>query len=92
MKIFSQNEINRILFLINRDGIDNAVLFAKQTIVQYRIGVLKTRKRYPNNWSHLSLPEYKRHAIVSYLQLKHFINDIEVYKELHNKSLFVDQS
>lgn len=90
MKIFSQNEINRILFLINRDGIDSAILFATQTIKQYRSGVLKTRKKYPHNWSHLSLPEYKQHAIVSYLQLKHFINNIEVYKELHNKSLFVD--
>lgn len=87
MKTFSQNEINRILFMINRDGIDATLLFANQTIKQYRTGIFKTRKKCPYNWSHLSLPEYKRHAIVSYMQLKHFINNINYYKELHENSL-----
>lgn len=87
MKTFSQNEINRILFVINRDGIDSAILFAKQTIRIYRSGVLRTRKKYPHGWSHLSLTEYKKHAIVSYMQLRHFINNIDCYKELHNNSL-----
>lgn len=82
MKHFSKSEISRILFTIERDGIDATILFAKQTIRQYRTGVLKTRKKNKDNWSHLSLPEFKKHAILSYLQLNHFLANVDSYKQL----------
>lgn len=73
MKIIYEREVQRILFIVSRDGIDAAIEFAKRGIKTYRTGVLHTKKRYNERASHLSVSPYKEYAILSYLQYKDFL-------------------
>ena len=72
------SEWNRLLFIHNRDGAEEAIYFARQTIRQYRKCVLRSRKRgfgFGTNGKlhHASLPEYRRGYIGSYIICKKFI-------------------
>lgn len=73
MKIIYEEEVRRIRFILKRDGMDEAIAFAKQGIISYRKGVLATRKKYGNKSSHLSIDPYKKYAIESYLQYRDFL-------------------
>lgn len=66
-------ETNRLNFVVNRDGLSNAVLFAKQSIQMYRTSVLLSRKRGYTNPHHASLPHYRRGFIESYCAFKRFV-------------------
>lgn len=73
MKVYSENEIFRIKFLIRRDGLDSAILTSKQTMKIYRAGVTKSRKRKVERVSHLSVAPFREAAIRSYLQCRNFL-------------------
>lgn len=75
-------ENNRIAFVIARDGIDAAKVWAQQTLAIYRSCVLSSSKRgYGVKGSkfadkkphHASFREYRKTFIVSYLILKNFL-------------------
>lgn len=74
-------EQQRIQFMINRDGIDAAVDFARRTMVSYRKAVLRSYKRgygpksQKGNIHFASIPEYRRKFIESYCAFKKFIKD-----------------
>ena len=67
------SEKQRLTFMVNRDGIDGAKEFARRLMTAYRQGVLKSRRAGYEKPSHLSIPEYRRSAMHSYLAAKHFV-------------------
>lgn len=78
MKVIYQGEIDRLNFIITRDGLPTAIEFAKRGVKIYREGVLRSHKRknfrnldyVPNHLSHMPMRKY---AIMSYLQYKEFL-------------------
>ena len=78
------NELERIAFMVKRDGIKSAIAFVEQTKRAYRRAVVN-----PDNLSALtygSLPEYREGYISSYLQFKRFLEATqrspEAWKEI----------
>ena len=65
----------RCIFIAHRDGREAAVRFALQGVRQYRKAVLTSRKRGCDSPHHCSLPEYRRTAILIYLEMKRFYYD-----------------
>jgi hypothetical protein len=68
-------EEERLKFIEERDGVEGAVTFAKQTLATYRRCVLHSRKRGFNPPHHASLPEYRQGFIESYLAFKAYIKN-----------------
>lgn len=64
------SERDRFYFLVNRDGWDDAIEFARRTYKSYRKAVLMHKKRGSEKTHFASLPEYKPAFIRSYLYLK----------------------
>lgn len=80
MKVIYQAEVDRLNFIINRDGMEAAKEFAARGIKIYRDGVLRSHKRkkfrnFSDDYkpSHLSVDPYRRFAIRSYLQYREFL-------------------
>ena len=79
------NELERIAFLVKRDGIKNAIEFSERTKRAYRRAVVN-----PNDLpalTYASLLEYRRGYISSYLQFKRFLEAIERDPEAWKKTL-----
>ena len=68
-------EKQRLDFIIERDGLVEAVAFAKRTMVVYRQSVLKSQKRGFEKPHHASFREFRRKFIQSYCDFKRFISD-----------------
>jgi len=68
------SEKQRLDFIIERDGLIEAVAFAKRTIVIYRKSVLMSRKRGFGRPHHASFREFRRNFIQSYCDFKRFIS------------------
>jgi hypothetical protein len=68
-------EKQRLDFIIERDGLVEAVAFAKRTMVVYRKSVLISRKRGFDKPHHASFIEFRRNFIQSYCDFKRFISD-----------------
>ena len=68
-------EKQRLDFIIERDGLVEAVAFAKRTMVVYRKSVLKSQKRGFEKPHHASFREFRRKFIQSYCDFKRFISD-----------------
>ena len=68
-------EKQRLDFIIERDGLVEAVAFAKRTMVVYRKSVLISRKRGFDKPHHASFIEFRRNFIQSYCDFKRFIKD-----------------
>lgn len=79
MKIIYEAEVRRLLFIINRDGLEEAITFASRGLKTYRTCVLRPRRKYGDNSSHLSIAPYKKYAILSYLQYKDFLKNPSTY-------------
>lgn len=77
--IYSHNELYRIQNMIIRLGVQETLLFAERTYRQYRKCIFKTKNKVNDKFSHLSLLEYKKQAILSCLQFRHFIKHPEYY-------------
>jgi hypothetical protein len=73
-------ELNRLKFVLERDGAAKAVFFAKQTLKTYRYQMKLSKKHEKRNgaFSHLSIPEFKKGAMYSCCVFKLFI---ELYDE-----------
>ena len=69
------SEKQRLDFIIERDGLVEAVAFAKRTMVVYRQSVLKSQKRGFEKPHHASFREFRRKFIQSYCDFKRFISD-----------------
>ena len=67
------SEKQRLDFIIERDGLVEAVAFAKRTMVVYRKSVLISRKRGFDKPHHASFREYRRKFIQSYCEFKCFV-------------------
>lgn len=79
------NELERIAFLVKRDGIKPAIEFAERTKRAYRRAVVN-----PDNLpalTYASLSEYRRGYISSYLQFKRFLEAIQRDPEAWKKIL-----
>lgn len=86
MKIIYPAEIQRIKFIIARDGIDYAIEFATRGIKIYRNGVLRSHKRLKTveekkKISHLSVDKMRVCAILSYLQYRDFLKNPRMYMD-----------
>lgn len=72
-------EQDRLNFIIQRDGIDAAVDFARNTMKIYRKSVLRSHKRgygynsQKGNIHFASIPEFRRKFIESYCAFKKFV-------------------
>jgi hypothetical protein len=69
------NELERIAFMVKRDGIKPTIAFVEQTKRSYRRAVVN-----PDNLpalTYASLPEYREGYISSYLQFKRFLEAIQ---------------
>lgn len=77
--IYSNSEVLRIQNMIDRVGREETLVFAHRTYKLYRTCIFKTKNKYNDKFSHLSLPEFKNKAILSCLQLKHFIKNTHAY-------------
>ncbi len=60
------NDLQRITFIIERDGMPSALKFANQAIRQYRRAVLSAKAKYGKNHT------YRKRYIDSYLFHKEF--------------------
>lgn len=72
-------ETDRLQFIIARDGIDEAIIFAYRTMVAYRRAVLSKQIMYDS--------DKRRTFIESYLAFKRFIDDhceIPILRESYN--------
>ncbi len=69
------SEKQRLDFIIDRDGLAEAITFAKRTMVVYRQSVLKSQKRGFEKPHHASFREFRRKFIQSYCDFKRFISD-----------------
>jgi hypothetical protein len=78
------SEKQRLDFIIERDGLDEAIAFAKRTVVIYRKCVLQSQKKLNATPKHLrkfekphhaSFREFRRKFIQSYCDFKRFISD-----------------
>ena len=76
------SEKQRLDFIIERDGLDEAIAFAKRTVVIYRKCVLQSQKKLNATPKHLrkfekphytSFREYRRKFIQSYCEFKRFV-------------------
>lgn len=67
------NENKRILFIESRDGVEEAIMFAKRTIKIYRTAVLMSRKRGYSKPHHASTEQYRRTFYESYCSLKAYV-------------------
>lgn len=68
-------ETERFQFIVDRDGLEAALVFAEQTYKSYRLAVLRDGKRtLPSravgDKHFASLPQYRRSFIESYIFLK----------------------
>lgn len=72
-------ETARLTFIEQRDGLEGAIAFAKQTIKTYRTCVLHSRKHGKTSNHYASVSEYKRTFIESYLSFKAFLEKNNVY-------------
>ncbi len=75
------NEQQRFHFLVNRDGMEAALVFAEQTMKSYRRAVLSSHKRGYIKPHHGSLKEYRRSFICSYVYNK---------RQYHNRHQLLD--
>lgn len=66
-------EQQRIQFIIQRDGIEGAIDFARRTMKIYRTAVLKSAKRGHEKPHFASTHDWKRKFIMSYLAFKAFL-------------------
>ena len=78
------SEKQRLDFIIERDGLDEAIAFAKRNVVIYRKCVLQSQKKLNATPKHLrkfekphhaSFREFRRKFIQSYCDFKRFISD-----------------
>ena len=67
------SEKQRLDFIIERDGLAEAITFAKRTMVIYRKSVLISRKRGFDKPHHASFREYRRKFIQSYCEFMRFV-------------------
>lgn len=67
-------ETGRMIFVLNRDGMDAAIAFARQGRATYRHCVLLSAKRGIEKPHHFSFREYRRVAVKSYLGFKKFLS------------------
>ena len=79
--IYSKSEILRIQNMIARQGIDETVLFVERTYKLYRKCIFKTKNKVNDKFSHLSLTEFKKTAILSCMQFRHFLKNPQYYYE-----------
>lgn len=64
------SEVPRIIFLIDRDGVNSAIEWVRRTLCIYRSSVL-------NHKHFASSHEYRRRFIESYLSFKHWLKQQE---------------
>lgn len=69
------SEKQRLDFIIERDGLNEAVVFAKRTKVIYRKAVLMSRRRGYEKPHHASFREFRSKFIQSYCDFNRFIKD-----------------
>ena len=67
------SEQQRFDFMVERDGMEEALGFAERTMKIYRSAVLQSRKTGHTKPHHASLPEYRRGFIESYCYLKKMV-------------------
>lgn len=79
--IYSKSEILRIQNMIARQGIDETILFVERTYKLYRKCIFKSKNKVNDKFSHLSLTEYKKLAILSCMQFRHFLKNPQYYYE-----------
>jgi len=72
--IYSETEKQRILFLLQRDGIEKTKNVVKRNKTIYKTAILQSRKRGYSNPHFASDPLYRRHFILSYLEMKRFLS------------------
>ncbi|MCK5015564.1 MAG: hypothetical protein KAS32_00670 [Candidatus Peribacteraceae bacterium] len=63
----------RIMFMVNRDGLQEALEWGRRAMLNYRRAVLQNGK-FGRKFCHASTREYKRSYIQSYLCLKNFVH------------------
>jgi len=68
-------ETQRLSFVIERDGMEGAVIFAKQTYHAYRAALKLSRKRGCQKPHHATLPEYREGFVMSCLAFRKFIRE-----------------
>lgn len=71
-------EEQRLKFVEERDGVDGAIDFAKQTLKVYRMALRRSRKRGFNPPHHATLPEYRLGFIESCLDFRAYLRKEEV--------------
>lgn len=76
------SEIDRINFIVERDGALAAAKFVRQTIKIYRRAVLNTKGFAP-------LPEYRAKFIKSYCELKKWIREYDATHTTEDKLIFI---
>lgn len=79
--IYSNSEILRIQNMIARQGIDETILFVERTYKLYRKCIFKSKNKVNDKFSHLSLTEFKKNAILSCMQFRHFLKNPQYYYE-----------
>jgi hypothetical protein len=69
----------RLESIVERLGLQAAILFVKQTLIIYRKGVLNKKRKGKDTFHHASLREYgyRKSFIESYLIFKRFISAYE---------------
>jgi len=68
-----QAEIDRLTFLEDRDGYEEALDFAKRTYKSYRKALMCSRKRGVKKVHHASIPEFRPFFIGSCVVFRRFI-------------------
>lgn len=68
-------EHDRLTFIIERDGIDGAIKFAKQTYNVYRTSLKQSRKRGHKKPHHATIPEYRLGFVLSCLAFRKFLRE-----------------
>lgn len=74
-------ETERLQFIVERDGLVEAVHFAKTTLENYRKAILHSVKRGHRNPHHASIQDYRLKFIESYLGFKAFLREHQAADE-----------
>lgn len=68
-------ENERLNFVIQRDGMTEAIDYAKRTLKVYRTALFRSRKHGFSQPHHASIPEYRRLFVMSCLAFRKFIRE-----------------
>jgi len=66
-------EEQRLKFMKERDGVEGAVAFARQTLKAYRMSLRRSRKRGFDPIHHATLPEFRRGFVESCLAFRAYL-------------------